>query len=397
MPLPDDLSLRVAALAEPTAVAVHDVRRAGLVAGERALVVGGGPIGLLVALVARAQGAEVLVLEPSQDRRALAGSLGLACLDPEGDDVPARIDEWSAGAGVPVAFEVSGAVAGLDAAIQSLGVRGRLVVVAIHASAPPVDLFRVFWRELTLIGARVYDRLDFEEAVRLLASGGVPAELLITSVEPLARVAAAFETLDEGRAMKILIDVRRIVTATGEEPGLFALTGKQALVTGCRRGIGLAMAEALARAGADIVGVSAQLEPSGSEVEGRVEAAGRCFSGHRVDFARRDEVAAFAREIASGERPIDILVCNAGTIARAPALEHDDETWETVLQVNLSAPFTLTREIGRTMVARGHGKVIFTASLLSFQGGILVPSYAASKSGSSASCVRSRTSGRPMV
>ena len=171
------------------------------------------------------------------------------------------------------------------------------------------------------------------------------------------------------------------MTATGEEPGLFALTGKQALVTGCRRGIGLAMAEALARAGADIVGVSAQLEPSGSEVEGRVEAAGRCFSGHRVDFARRDEVAAFAREIASGERPIDILVCNAGTIARAPALEHDDETWETVLQVNLSAPFTLTREIGRTMVARGHGKVIFTASLLSFQGGILVPSYAASKSG----------------
>ncbi len=206
VPLPDDLSLRVAALAEPTAVAVHDVRRAGLVAGERALVVGGGPIGLLVALVARAQGAEVLVLEPSQDRRVLAGSLGLACLDPEGDDVPARIDEWSAGAGVPVAFEVSGAVAGLDAAIQSLGVRGRLVVVAIHASAPPVDLFRVFWRELTLIGARVYDRLDFEEAVRLLASGDVPAELLITSVEPLARVAAAFETLDEGRAMKILIE-----------------------------------------------------------------------------------------------------------------------------------------------------------------------------------------------
>ena len=197
---------RVAALAEPTAVAVHDVRRAGLVAGERALVVGGGPIGLLVALVARAQGADVLVLEPSQDRRALAGSLGLACLDPEGDDVPARIDEWTAGAGVPVAFEVSGAVAGLDAAIQSLAVRGRLVVVAIHASAPPVDLFRVFWRELTLIGARVYDRLDFEEAVRLLASGDVPAELLITSVEPLARVAAAFETLDEGRAMKILIE-----------------------------------------------------------------------------------------------------------------------------------------------------------------------------------------------
>ena len=161
---------------------------------------------------------------------------------------------------------------------------------------------------------------------------------------------------------------------------MFELTGKQALVTGCRRGIGLAMADALAHAGADIIGVSANLERTGSDVQRRVESAGRTFMGHRVDFSKRDEVAAFAREIASGERPVDILVNNAGTIARAAAVDHDDDTWDSIIQVNLNAPFTLAREIGRTMVARGTGKVIFTASLLSFQGGILVPSYTASKS-----------------
>ena len=162
---------------------------------------------------------------------------------------------------------------------------------------------------------------------------------------------------------------------------MFDLTGKLALVTGCRRGIGLAMAEVLAQAGADVIGASAQLEPSGSEVHRRVEAAGRTFTGHRVDFAERDEVRSFAAEIAGGDRPVDILVNNAGTIARAAAVDHDDETWDAILEINLTAPFILTRELGRGMVERGAGKVIFTASLLSFQGGILVPSYTASKSG----------------
>ena len=206
VPLPEDVSLLAAALAEPTAVAVHDVRRAGLVAGEKALVVGGGPIGMLIALVVRAGGNDVLILEVSAERRALAASLGLEALDPANVDVGAFVEDWTEGAGVPVAFEVSGAVAGMESAIQALGARGRLVVVAIHATPPPVNLFRVFWRELTLIGARVYDRTDFEEALRLLASGDVPAEPLITAVEPLSRIAAAFETLERGQAMKILID-----------------------------------------------------------------------------------------------------------------------------------------------------------------------------------------------
>jgi 2-deoxy-D-gluconate 3-dehydrogenase len=166
-----------------------------------------------------------------------------------------------------------------------------------------------------------------------------------------------------------------------DSASMFDLHGRLALVSGARRGIGLAMAEALAGAGADIVGVSAQLEASGSEVQRRVEALGRRFTGFQVDLADREAVEEFAGGLAAGERQIDILVNNAGTIARAPAVDHDTDTWERVLEINLTAPFLLARALGRGMVERGSGKVIFTASLLSFQGGILVPSYAAAKSG----------------
>jgi (R,R)-butanediol dehydrogenase/meso-butanediol dehydrogenase/diacetyl reductase len=206
VPLPVDLSLEAAALAEPTAVAVHDVGRSGLMAGEKAVVVGGGPIGLLIALVARSRAADVLVLELNAERRALAESLGLSTCDPASDDVAAVIDGWTGGAGASVGFEVSGATAGLETAIQSLAVRGRLVVVAIHPTPPPVNLFRVFWRELTLLGARVYERADFDEALRLLASGAVPSGPLITRVDPLAEAASSFALLESGRAMKLLID-----------------------------------------------------------------------------------------------------------------------------------------------------------------------------------------------
>jgi 2-deoxy-D-gluconate 3-dehydrogenase len=161
---------------------------------------------------------------------------------------------------------------------------------------------------------------------------------------------------------------------------MFDLSGKLALVTGARRGIGFAMARVLAEAGADIIGASAGLELDGSEVQRAVEAAGRTFTGHRVDFGDRAQVVRFAAAIAGGDRPVDILVNNAGTIARSPAVDQGDELWDGVLEVNLSAPFVLTREIGRTMIARGTGKVIFTASLLSFQGGVFVPAYTASKS-----------------
>jgi 2-deoxy-D-gluconate 3-dehydrogenase len=162
----------------------------------------------------------------------------------------------------------------------------------------------------------------------------------------------------------------------------FDLTGKLAVVTGAKRGLGRAMAEALAAAGADIIGVSATLEPEGSDVARAVESLGRTFSARTVDFADRAAVGALGAELAALERPVDILVNNAGTIERAPAAEHSDDLWDHVLQVNLSSQFVLSREIGQAMIQRGAGgKIIFTASLLSFQGGINVPGYTAAKSG----------------
>lgn len=159
----------------------------------------------------------------------------------------------------------------------------------------------------------------------------------------------------------------------------FDLTGKTALVTGCKRGIGKGMALALAKAGADIIGVSASLELAGSAVSKEVEALGRKFSAYQCDFSDRAAVTAFAKDVQSDNGVIDILVNNAGTIKRAPAADHPDELWDEVIDVNLNSQFVLSREVGKTMVARGSGKIIFTASLLTFQGGITVPGYAASK------------------
>ena len=161
----------------------------------------------------------------------------------------------------------------------------------------------------------------------------------------------------------------------------FDLSGKTALVTGCRRGIGLAIAKALAEAGADIVGVSAGLESEGSDAEKAVTAAGRRFVPYRCDFSDRAALHDFVGELDTDGRTIDILVNNAGTIRRAPAAEHSDADWDHVIEVDLSAPFVLTREIGRRMIERGDGRIVFVASVLSFQGGINVPGYAASKGG----------------
>jgi 2-deoxy-D-gluconate 3-dehydrogenase len=161
----------------------------------------------------------------------------------------------------------------------------------------------------------------------------------------------------------------------------FSLAGKTALVTGCKRGIGKAIAMALAEAGADIVGVSASLESTGSAIQQEVEAAGRSFKAYQADFSDRKALYAFVEKVKSENPPIDILFCNAGTIKRKPIAEHPDDYWDEVIEVNLSSQFILGREFGKDMIQRGQGKVIFTASLLSFQGGITVPGYAASKGG----------------
>lgn len=158
----------------------------------------------------------------------------------------------------------------------------------------------------------------------------------------------------------------------------FDLSGKTALVTGCNKGIGKGMALGLAEAGADIIGVSASLAP-GSDIEKEVTALGRKFYTHKANLSDRDSLYAFINEVKSGPVQPDILINNAGTIMRKPAAEHPDDYWDTVMNINLDAQFILAREFGRDMIQRGKGKIIFTCSLLTFQGGINVPGYAASK------------------
>ncbi len=165
---------------------------------------------------------------------------------------------------------------------------------------------------------------------------------------------------------------------TARHLSMFDLTGRTALVTGCRRGIGRAVAVALAEAGADVLGVSSSLAP-GSDVEREVSAAGRVFTPVTADLSVRDEVYDMLERVS--DRQIDILVANAGSNRRGPAVDYADEDWDFLLELNLTSQFILAREIGRTMLERGRGKVIFTASLLTFQGGITVPAYAASKGG----------------
>ena len=160
---------------------------------------------------------------------------------------------------------------------------------------------------------------------------------------------------------------------------LFNLTGKTALVTGCNKGIGKSMAIGLAEAGADIIGVSANMPLSGSEIENAVVSLGRLFKPYQSDFSDRESLKNFIQKVTAENEQIDILVNNAGMILRNPVSEHSDEFWDKVIAVNLDAQFILTREIGKTMIRQGSGKIIFTASLLSFQGGINVPGYAASK------------------
>lgn len=159
---------------------------------------------------------------------------------------------------------------------------------------------------------------------------------------------------------------------------LFSLEGQLAVVTGASQGIGLAIAQMLAQAGADVVGVSTSMPEGESPTRSAVEAAGREFTPLRADFSDRDAVDALAADLAA--RPVDILVNNGGTIRRAPAAEHSDLDFDHVLDVNLRSAWVLSREIGRAMISRGHGKIINTASMLSFQGGINVPGYTSSKS-----------------
>jgi (R,R)-butanediol dehydrogenase / meso-butanediol dehydrogenase / diacetyl reductase len=204
--LPDNLTLRQGALVEPIAVACHDVRLGNLAAGEYAVVIGGGPIGALVALVAGTRGARVVLAEVNPFRIELARGLGLDVVNPKETDLVALVNEQTGGAGADVVFEVSGSAAGAEMMTKLPRTRGRIVVVAIFAEPPKIDLFRFFWRELKLCGARVYEPQDFEDAIGLAAAGRLPLEKLITSVVPLEGMIEGMHQMERGgEVMKVLV------------------------------------------------------------------------------------------------------------------------------------------------------------------------------------------------
>ena len=206
--LPDNMSLALGAMIEPLAVACHDVRLGELVAGENAVIIGGGPIGLLIALVARQKGANVLISEVNKNRIEFIQSLGFQTVNPIESNLVAAVDKFTEGSMADIVFEVSGVQAGVTAMTQIPRVRGRIVMVAIHAEPKAVDLFRFFWREIKLIGARVYEPEDFDEAITLAASGSLPLDKMITQISPLVEAQSVFETIDKNPAgMKYLLEI----------------------------------------------------------------------------------------------------------------------------------------------------------------------------------------------
>lgn len=208
--LPDTIRMDHAALIEPVAVACHDVRLSRLKAGEDVLVIGGGPIGVLVAMVARDAGGNVTISEVNSHRLAIAEKLGFTTINPAETDLAEAINAATGNKGADVIFEVSGTQPGVDAMTACAATKGRIVMVAIHAQKPEVDMFRFFWRELELIGVRVYEKEDYEKAISIIVSGGVDADTVITDVSPLSDIQNAFESLDSSpTALKSLIKVTK--------------------------------------------------------------------------------------------------------------------------------------------------------------------------------------------
>ncbi len=206
--LPDGVTMEDAALIEPLAVACHDVSRGRVAEGEDVLVIGGGPIGVLVAMAARAAGGVVVLSEVNEHRLAIAEKLGFETINPTKADLKETILAKTGGKGADVVFEVSGSQAGIDSMTQAASVRGRIVMVAIHATPPTIDMFQFFWRELELFGARVYRPEAYEAAIKMIAAGQVDTETMITDVAGLDAIQSAFEALEKSpTAMKSLIKI----------------------------------------------------------------------------------------------------------------------------------------------------------------------------------------------
>jgi 2-desacetyl-2-hydroxyethyl bacteriochlorophyllide A dehydrogenase len=205
IPLGGGIDLKAAALVEPVAVAAHDIRRGRVAAGEKVVVLGAGPIGTLIAILAREAGADVVVSEPDPKRARQAAELGLTVVGVP--QLAGSVEVWTDHAGADVVFEVSGAAPALASAASLARPRGRIVIVAIHTEPRAFDFHRVFWRELEVVGARVYERQDFARAVDLVRRRDIPTDALITAVYPLAEVNEAFAALAAGGQMKVLIAV----------------------------------------------------------------------------------------------------------------------------------------------------------------------------------------------
>jgi 2-desacetyl-2-hydroxyethyl bacteriochlorophyllide A dehydrogenase len=204
-----ETDLKLAALVEPLAVACHDVRLSSLQSHETAVVLGGGPIGMLVAMVAKNTGANVIISEVNPVRIALAKELGFDAVSPIDTDLVAYVKEKTEGRLADVVFEVAGVQATVDIMTEVAGIRGRIVMVAIHGQAKSVNLFKFFWKELQLIGARVYEEEDYEKAIELVTINELPFENMITAVEPLDKIQSVFENIDKNPdGMKVLLDIQ---------------------------------------------------------------------------------------------------------------------------------------------------------------------------------------------
>ncbi len=205
--LKENTDLKLAALIEPLSVATHDVRLSGLVAGETAVVLGGGPIGLLVAMVAKEVGAQVIISEVNPVRIAKAKALGFDAVSPLEVDLVDYVHGKTEGRKADVVFEVAGVQPALDVMTEVAGIRGRIVMVAIHGEPKPVNLFKFFWKELKLIGARVYEKEDYEKSIALITANELPFEEMITDVQPLSNIQQVFENIDKNPdGLKVLMD-----------------------------------------------------------------------------------------------------------------------------------------------------------------------------------------------
>ncbi len=209
--LPEQLSLKHGAFIEPLSVACHDVKIGRVKAGEHCLVIGGGPIGTLIAYVLKEKGAKVMISEVNAKRVDMLSGLGFTVINPTQENLTERVSEVTQEAMADCVFEVSGSAAGVAAMTEVVNVRGRIVMVAIHGGEKKqVDLFKFFWSEIEMLGARLYEEEDYEEAIRIASSGQIPFDKLITKIDKLEHIQSIFETIDNNPAgMKYLLDCQQ--------------------------------------------------------------------------------------------------------------------------------------------------------------------------------------------